>query len=189
METVEFAGLELETEPGIVMTPRSTSVALVECALEHVGDRRAVVVDVGTGSGAIAVAIARSAPAATVWATDVCADSVALAGRNAARCGVDVRVRRGDLLDPVPGPIDVVVANLPYLPYAERSLHPDLAGEPSDSVYAPGDGLGPYRRLLAAARTRLAPDGLLALQFRGELVSASAAELPALDLFFAERAA
>jgi len=81
------------------------------------------------------------------------------------------------------------VANLPYLPYAERPLHPELAGEPSDSVYAPGDGLGPYRRLLAAARTRLASDGLLALQFRGDLVSASAAELPALELFVAERAA
>ena len=189
MQTVDFAGLELLMAPGVVMTPRPASAALVSCALEHVGDREAVVADVGTGSGAIAIAVARSAPNATVWATDVSAAAVALARRNAARNGADVRVRRGDLLDPVPGPIDVVLANLPYLPYAERPLHPDLDGEPRGAVYSPGDGLGPYRRLLAAARKRLAPGGLLALQFRAELVAATAGELGALELFLAERAA
>ena len=189
IETVEFAGLELLTAPGVVMTPRRASAALVTCALRHVADRRAVVVDVGTGSGAIAIAIACSAPHATVWATDLSAAAVALARRNAARYGVDVRVRRGDLLDPVPGPIDVIVANLPYLPFAERRLHPDLDQEPPEAVYAPGDGLDPYRRLLAAARARLAPGGVLALQFRGELVAATTAELAALRLVVAERAA
>jgi release factor glutamine methyltransferase len=188
-ETIDFAGIDLLTEPGLVMTPRSASLALVECALEHVGRDPRVVVDVGTGSGAIAVAIARSAPQATVWATDVCAAAVGLAQRNAARNGVDVRVRRGDLLDPVSGHIDVVVANLPYLPYAERVLHPDLDGEPRDAVYAPGDGLGGYRRLLAACAARLSPGGLVALQLRGELLAAPAGELELLDPLFAELAA
>jgi len=188
-ESIDFAGLDLLTDPGVVMTPRSASLALVERALGHVGRERRVVVDVGTGSGAIAVAIARSAPQAAVWATDVCAAAVALARRNAARNGVAVRVRRGDLLDPVPGRIDAVVANLPYLPYAEHKLHPDLDAEPRQAVYAPGDGLGPYRRLLAACAGRLAPDGLVALQLRGELVAATVGELELLDVRFEELAA
>jgi release factor glutamine methyltransferase len=189
MTTVRFADLELLTSPGVVMTPRSTSTALVERVLEHIGDEQAVVVDVGTGSGAIGIAIARSAPHARVWATDVSADAVALAHRNAKRCGVDVRVRRGHLLDPVPGRIDVIVANLPYLPLSERVFHPDLDAEPEDAVFGPGDGLGTYRRLLDSAADRLAPDGLLAVQLRGELVAARARELERLDPIFAERAA
>ena len=145
---IEFAGLDLLTAPGVVMTPRPASLALVECALRHVGTAGGVVVDVGTGSGAIAVAIARSAPHATVWATDVSAEAVALARRNAASqrrrraCAAGLPARPGA------GSIDVVVANLPYLPRSERALHPDLELEPDEAVFASGDGLGSYRRLL-----------------------------------------
>lgn len=190
MSTVEFAGLELLMRPGVVMVPRPASVALVERALEHIGSEPAIVVDVGTGSGAIAIAIARAAPNAIVWATDDSADAVALAARNVLRCGVagQVRVRRGDLLDAVTGSLDVLVANLPYLPLAERALHPDLDGEPEGAVFGVGDGLDGYRRLLAAARLRLGPDALVALQFRGEVLSASAANLGELELKLQERA-
>jgi release factor glutamine methyltransferase len=189
VKTVEFAGLDLLVTPGVVMTPRPSSLALVDCALAHVGDREAVVVDVGTGSGAIAIAVARSAPRATVWATDVDGEAVELARRNAARGGVDVLVCRGDLLEPVDGRIDVVVANLPYLPTSERALHPDLDVEPPAAVYAPGDGLGEYRRLLRASSDRLAAGGLLAVLLRGEVVTAGVSELDALERIFAARAA
>jgi release factor glutamine methyltransferase len=187
--SIEFARLDLLTAPGVVMTPRPASLALVECVLRSIGERRVVVVDVGTGSGAIAIAIGRSAPRAEIWATDVSSDAVELARLNAARCGVAVRVRRGHLLDPVPGPIDVIVANLPYLPYSERPLHPDLELEPVDAVFAPGDGLDLYRRLVVAATDRLSSDGLLVVQLRGELLAASVDELGRLDPVFVERAA
>jgi release factor glutamine methyltransferase len=186
---VEFAGLDLLIAPGIVMTPRSASVALVDRTLAHIGDRPEVVVDVGTGSGAIAISIARAAPNATVWATDVNADAIELARLNTARSGVAVHLLRGHLLDPVPGPIDVVVANLPYLPVSERALHPDLGAEPDDAVFAAGDGLGPYRRLIDAAAERLSPGGLFVVQLRGELLAAGADELDSLDPVFGERAA
>jgi release factor glutamine methyltransferase len=189
MRSVEFAGLDLLTQPGAVMTPRPSSLGLVDSVLRHIGDGDRVVVDVGTGSGAIAIAVARSAPNATVWATDVSPQAVALARRNAIRCSVDVRVRRGRLLDPVPGLIDVVVANLPYLPLSERPLHPDLEEEPSTAVFSPGDGLEPYRLLLRESATRLAAGGLLVVQLRGEIVAASAGELDLLTPLFRRRAA
>jgi release factor glutamine methyltransferase len=189
LRPVEFGGLDLLSAPGRVMTPRPASLALVECVLRHVGDEPAVVVDVGTGSGAIAIAIALAAPNARVWAIDSSNEAVALARRNAARCGARVQVREGDLLDAAPRELDAVVANLPYLPWSERRLHPELESEPAGAVFAPGDGLGAYRRLLAAAAERLAPDGLLAIQFRGELIAAGARELALLDPVLAERAA
>ena len=73
-------------------------------------------------------------------------------------------MEHGDLLDPVPGELDVIVANLPYLPLELAPRRPELAAEPPDAVFAAGDGLGPYRRLLAAAPERLAHDGCLLLQ-------------------------
>jgi methylase of polypeptide subunit release factors len=43
----------------------------------------------------------------------------------------------GDLLDAVPGPLDLIAANLPYLPFAEADSHPDLDGEPLEAIFAP----------------------------------------------------
>jgi release factor glutamine methyltransferase len=188
---VEFDGVSLEALPGVVMTPRGTSVALVDQVVGFVGSEPAVVADVGTGSGALAIAIALRAPRATVWATDVDRQAVALARANALRAGVSdrVQVRLGDLLEPVGEPLDVIAANLPYLPWHESPLHPDLANEPSAAVFADGDGLGAYRRLLDAATQRLVPGGLLVVQLRGRMLAASAEELSLLEPAFAERAA
>ena len=125
-----FHGLEFLTAPGRVFTPRATTEALVDAALELI-DRRAIrVADVGTGSGVIGVSIAVAAPEVEVYATDVSADAVALARENASRHGVADRVHvfQGDLLGPVPSPVDVVVANLPYLPESEH--HPEYDDEP-----------------------------------------------------------
>ena len=186
MNTVEFGGLELVTSP-LVMAPRATSRGLVARAAEHLAGRPGVVVDVGTGSGAIALALAEEAPQARVWATDVSEAAVELAVLNARRAGLANRiaVRRGDLLDPVPGIADVIVANLPYLPLDERAEYPDLLSEPFGAVFADGDGLGIIRRLVTAARRRLAPDGLLALQVRGRIHAARTPELHALDRMLA----
>ncbi|HET6696158.1 MAG TPA: class I SAM-dependent methyltransferase [Gaiellaceae bacterium] len=174
MGLIPFCGLGFGTRPGVVMTPRPASERLVRAAVGLVGDRPARVVDVGTGSGALAVAIAARAPRARVWATDSSPAAVELACANVRRHGLlhRVVVLEGDLLDPVPGPVDLVVANLPYLPLAERFLHQDVADEPPEAVFAPDDGLEPYRRLLEAAEERLAPDGAVVLQFRRSVLHA-----------------
>jgi release factor glutamine methyltransferase len=175
----DFGGLSLATSPGRVMTPRATSEALAAAAVAAAGDGPARVVDVGTGSGAVALAIASAAPHAEVWATDTSASAVALARANARRVGLDGRVSvfRGDLLAPVEGRFDVVVANLPYLPLAEAGTDPELAREPPDAVFAAGDGLGPYRRLLAEVPARLTPTGAVVIQPRRRILTARARDL------------
>jgi release factor glutamine methyltransferase len=166
VDEVTFRTLPLGIAPGRVMTPRPASEQLVAAAIAHLGERAARVADVGTGSGAVAVAIAAALPQVRVWATDTDRTAVALARANVCRHGLDGRVivRHGDLLAPVPGRIDMIVANLPYLPTAAASAHPDLALEPKAAVFADGDGLDPYRRLVASARTRLVQGGVLAIQ-------------------------
>jgi release factor glutamine methyltransferase len=182
VDIVSFSGLDLRTNVGRVMTPRPASEQLVAYATEAVGERAARVVDVGTGSGAVALAIAAALPLAEVFATDTSAEAVALARLNARRLGLAERVTvlHGDLLDPVPGRIDLIVANLPYLPAASAPFHPELAGEPPAAVYAPDDGLDPYRSLIAAARERLTESGLLAIQFHRRVFAAERGELDVL---------
>jgi release factor glutamine methyltransferase len=181
VEQVSFNGLTLEIARGQVMTPRAASERLVAEACNRI-DGPARVVDVGTGTGAIAIAIAVSRPEAYVWATDVDEKAVALARANVARLGLVDRVfvRRADLLGPAPTPVDVIVANLPYLAARTAARYPDLRAEPFAAVFAPGDGLGAYRRLVVSAAAKLAPTGTLLLQLDERVVAAERHELAAL---------
>ena len=173
-----FSQLQLETAPGRVFTPRPTTEALVDAALDRIDGVPMRIADVGTGSGAIAVALAAKKPNVEIWATDTNADAVELARSNAERLGVADRVHvlHGDLLDPLPAPVDLIIANLPYLPEAEQDARYDA--EPHDAVYAPGDGLGPYRRLLDACRDgKLETGGTVLLQYQGKPYAADCWQL------------
>jgi release factor glutamine methyltransferase len=176
-----FYELPLLTEPGRVMTPRRATERLVAAAAEHLGGRPGRVADVGTGSGAIAVSLVRLAPQAEIWASDVSFAAVSLARANARRYGVGGRVHvvRGDLLEPLPGELDLIVANLPYLPAADRSRYLDLAAEPDDALFAPGDELGLYRRLFRSAEDRLQGGGVVMIQLHRRVFSFERAELAA----------
>lgn len=174
------------------MTPRRATEHLVDRALARLGSAPATVADVGSGSGAIAVAIALRAPNVEVWATDRSGAAVELTRANVARYGLGQRVRvvQGDLLESVPGMLDLVVANLPYLPESLRleSEYADLSLEPAPAVFAPGDGLGPYRRLLEASAHRLTDRGALLVQFRGRILDATCCDFSYLLTDLEERA-
>jgi release factor glutamine methyltransferase len=186
MDQTSFYGIPLLTAPGRVMTPRAATEQLVVAALERIGDRPTRVVDVGTGSGALAIALASAAPQVIIYATDTSRFAVALARENVRRHGLDERVvvTQGNLLDPVPDPIGLVVANLPYLPEADAARYADLVGEPRTAVFAAGDGLEPYRRLLAACAERLSPTGAVVIQLHRRVLSATREELPRLRAEF-----
>jgi release factor glutamine methyltransferase len=82
-----------------------------------------VIADIGAGSGAIAVALAVNMPEATVYATDISAACIEVSEKNVWRYGVGEQVHLipGSLMDNLPEPVDIVVANLPYV------ATPDLA--------------------------------------------------------------
>jgi release factor glutamine methyltransferase len=173
-----FYDLPLLTAPGRVFTPRPATEQLVEAALERIDGLPMRIADVGTGSGAVAIALALRRPQVEVWATDTNEEAVALARANAERFGVADRVHvvQGNLLEPLSEPVDLVVANLPYLPESERD--PSYDGEPDDAIYAPGDGLGPYRGLLDACRDgKLETGGSVLIQYRREPFAANCWQL------------
>jgi HemK-like putative methylase len=189
---VLFDGVHILTSPGQVMTPSSTTEALVEWAVGWIGSRSLRVADVGTGSGAVAVAVALRAPASRIWATDDDEAAVALARTNVRRHGLQARVSvlLGDLLDPVPGQLDLVVANLPYHSQARSRGHAESAcrDQPQHAIYAPGDGLGYYRDLLEACRGCLTGEGALAIQLYGSVLAARRGQLDQLSQEMERRA-
>jgi release factor glutamine methyltransferase len=165
-----FYDLELLTAPGRVFSPRPATEQLVDAALERIDGKPVRVADAGTGTGAVAIALAVNRPRIEVWATDTNPEAVELAHSNAElhRVADRVHVLQGDVLDPLPAPVDLVVANLPYLPEGEHDARYD--DEPDDAVYAPADGLGPYRRLLAACRDGklVSPGGSVLIQYNAK---------------------
>ena len=172
--TTRFHGLTFISDPGRVFTPRPSTEALVDAALERIGDRPARVADIGTGSGAIAITLALRAPLVEVWASDTCGRALGLATQNAERLGAQVHVVQGDLLEGLPRDLDLIVANLPY-------LEPGTAGyedEPVGAVFSSGDGLDHYRRLLAGSADHLVDNGGVIIQFDGDILEAERNELP-----------
>lgn len=120
------------------------------------------VLDVCAGSGALAVAAARLG-AAEVTATDVSRRAVASSWLNARARGLSVRVRRGDLFEPVEGErFDVIVANPPYVP--ARAACPPLGGA-ARAWDAGVDGRAVIDRLCREAPPHLAPGGILLIVF------------------------
>jgi release factor glutamine methyltransferase len=178
----EFFGLALRVTRAVLI-PRPETEHLVETVLAEVdGTAGPSIVDVGTGSGAIALALAHHLRSAHITATDISPAALEVAAENAGRHRLAHRIRfvESDLLDSVTqhAPFDVIVSNPPYVPFAEgKNLHPQVRDfEPATALFATGNGLDIYRRLIPQANVALKPDGLLALEI-GQGQQAALADL------------
>lgn len=163
--TREFWSLALEVGPAVLI-PRPDTETLVERALATLaGDVDGLVLEVGTGSGAVAIAIARERPNPVV-ATDLHANALAVAARNAARHLAPARIAfaRGDWLDAVgDARVALLVSNPPYLAADDPHL-PDLVAEPRAALVAADDGLAALERLVAEGPRVVRPGGHVLLE-------------------------
>jgi len=159
-----FYGLEFAVDPRVLI-PRQETELLCELALRclrRLATPRAL--DVCTGSGAIATVLKREYPAARVTATDLSADALTVAQKNAAQNGAEVRFLCGDLLAPVAGEtFDLIVSN-PIETAACETLQPEVLREPRMALDGGPDGLAFYRRLANEVPLCLVPDGDLLLE-------------------------
>ena len=162
----EFYGLTFEVGPGCLI-PRPETETLVEAALaavaEHPRHHRLVrIADIGTGSGAIALSVAHHAASTKVFATDVSGEALQWAARNMRRFGLAERVvlLTGDLAEPLTDPIDVLCANLPYVPTEDyEGLPPEIrASEPQIAVEGGTTGIELIARLADQLAEHLAED-------------------------------
>ncbi|MET7364353.1 putative protein N(5)-glutamine methyltransferase [Streptomyces sp. NPDC005566] len=162
----EFCGLRVAVDPG-VFVPRRRTEFLVRQAVALAGRKPAVAVDLCCGSGALGTALAAALPHVELHATDVEPAAVRCARRNVGALG---QVYEGDLFEPLPGSlrgrVDVLLANVPYVPTDDVELLPAEARvhEPRVALDGGGDGLDVMRRVVAAAPDWLAPGGSLLVE-------------------------
>ncbi len=162
----EFYGLDFRVDPGVLI-PRPETELLVGKAIALVEERAvSTVADIGTGCGAIAISLAVNLPEVMVYATDLSEAALEVARWNCQEYGVADRVRflEGDLLDPLPEPVDLIAANLPYVRERELSCVNTRGFEPSLALDGGRDGLEKIRRLCHQAKAKLNPGGSLLLE-------------------------
>lgn len=166
-----FYDRELAVSPAVLI-PRPETEHLVEAALDWARGRTGLrIADVGAGSGAIAVTLAAHLPGAAVWAIDRSEEALAVARENAARAGVEKRITfvRGDLLSPLLAAalrVNLIAANLPYIPSADLDGLAVARFEPRAALDGGPDGLDLIRRLLDQAPAALTPGGLVLLEIQ-----------------------
>jgi release factor glutamine methyltransferase len=159
----EFRGLRVAVDPG-VFVPRRRTGFLAQQAID-LARPGAVVLDLCCGSGAVGLAVAAERSDVELHAADVDPVAVACARRNTAAVGG--RVYQGDLFGPLPaglrGRVDVLVANVPYVPSGEIARMPPEARdhEPRTALDGGPDGLDVARRVVAGGPAWLAPGGSL----------------------------
>jgi len=160
----EFYGLDFYVDPSVLI-PRPESELLVEKTLALAQTHPvACIAEIGTGSGAIAVSLALNLPHAKIYATDISEAALKVALSNCQRHGVADRVclLQGDMLDPLPEAVDIMVANLPYVSQTELSRLSDF--EPELALNGGADGLAQIEKLCQQVSGKLRPQGFLLLE-------------------------
>jgi release factor glutamine methyltransferase len=174
----EFWGLKFEVNPSVLI-PRPETEILVEACAEWVGDRQAMIAEIGAGSGAILVALATELPSATLFGTEICPDAAGTAMRNVERHGLADRITVliGDLAQPLrdaglTGRLDAIVSNPPYIVEClADDLQPEVQREPRLATVAGPDPLVFYRRILDEAFTLLKAGGRIFFEIDPGLTS------------------
>jgi release factor glutamine methyltransferase len=163
-----------------VLVPRSETEFLVEFALQWLADRPTPcrIVDVGTGSGAIAISVAlETGNQHTVMASDVSVEALETARQNATNLGAQVSFVEGSLVDWLQKPVDLILANLPYL--RPDQAHAGIEHEPAVALYSGDDGFALNRQLIQQLPKVLNPGGALIMELdpdQRELADSAAAD-------------
>ncbi len=183
----EFCGLRVAVEPGVFVPRRRTEFLIGQAASLLGPAPRPVIVDLCCGSGALGVALAAAAGRPVdLHATDVDPAAVRCARRNVLPAGG--HVYQGDLDEPLPaglrGRVDVLLANVPYVPTGDVALLPAEAREHEARVALDGgpDGLDVLRRVAAVAPAWLAPGGHLLSEISDRQAAAATAAVAAAGL-------
>lgn len=171
----QFYGRAFEVS-GDVLDPRGDTETLVAAALEAPFER---VLDLGTGSGCIVLSLLAERDGTFGLATDLSPAALAVAKRNAAKLGLEGRVRfqLSSWFEAVEGVFDLIVSNPPYIALDEMAgLQAELGYEPRMALTDEADGLTAYREIVANAAGFLSEGGRLMV----EIGASQAADVAAL---------
>jgi release factor glutamine methyltransferase len=162
----EFFGLDFYVDKNVLI-PRPETELLVEQAITHaVNYPNPLIVDVGTGCGNIAISLAVHLPQAKIYASDISEAALKVASRNCLKHQVGDRVKLVvcNLLEPIPTPVDLIIANLPYVLTVDVPQVNTSGFEPYLALDGGSDGMAIIRRLCLQAKDKLQPAGCLLLE-------------------------
>ena len=174
LEHREFYSADFWVTPD-VMIPRPETEALVDYVIDYVkmqGERKTIV-DVGTGCGSIAINLGLHLPRMNILATDISVRAIEVAKANAQTHNVKdiISFFKGDLMDPINTSVDIVVANLPYIPsYKLDAIQEEVKWEPQFALDGGPSGLCTMQRLLSQVKTRISCDGLIIMEMDPEQI-------------------
>jgi release factor glutamine methyltransferase len=162
----EFFGLDFLVDRRVLI-PRPETELLVEKAIALAKKQPIhTIADIGTGCGAIAVSLAKYLPEVIIFSVDVSPAALEVARSNATSHGVRKRIHflAGDLVEPLPHPVDMIIANLPYVKKSDLKAETSLHFEPEISLDGGQDGLDIIYEMCQKAPARLRPGGYLLLE-------------------------
>jgi release factor glutamine methyltransferase len=158
----EFYGLKLKVDPRVLI-PRSETELLVEKAIGVYREYHCTTLaDIGTGSGCIAISLAKELKEAVIFAIDKSLPALEVAEENAAMHEIRNRINflHGNLLEPLSVPVDMIIANLPYIKEDEvNGLF-----EPALALNGGPDGLNILRELIKEVPGKINKRGFLFLE-------------------------
>ena len=174
--TAWFYGYRFTVTPDVLI-PRYDTEILVREVLDTVKDRDRTVLDLCTGSGCIAAALKLEGGYREVLASDISDAALRVAEKNAADLGAEIQFISSDLLREIPGKVDVIVSNPPYIAADEfNGLDPEVRDcEPRLALYGGADGLDFHRRIASEAPSHLTDNGRVFFEIgagQGEAVTA-----------------
>ena len=155
-----------------VLIPRYETEELVSKILVHMDEmyqdyKTISVVDIGTGSGAIAISLAKEEERIRMSASDISAEAVEVAKKNAELNKIDIKFYVGNMVDPIiedNKKVDVLICNPPYIP-SDEVLEQSVVGyEPHLALFGGEDGLKYYREVFSNAKKVLNKNGLMAFE-------------------------
>ena len=167
----EFFGLDFQVTPDVLI-PRPETELLVEKTIGWLkkNPERRNIADVGTGTGAIAISIAVNIPNVKILATDISSKALQVAKRNADKHVAFSKIKfvECDLL-PEKSSIDVLCANLPYIPTDTLHKLPVFGREPTLALDGGNDGFALIQRLMQNAPEHLKPNSLILFEIEESL--------------------
>nr|BBH90743.1 release factor glutamine methyltransferase [Thermosporothrix sp. COM3] len=177
----EFYGRTFLVDPRVLI-PRPETEILIDEGLQQIRQKlqtgiAPIVADIGTGSGIIPITLLLEEPAiGSMYAVDISAEALQVAQENAQLHHIEQRVHwlQGDLTEPLPQPVDVLTANLPYVGTEEQLDRDVYDYEPHLALFSGPRGLDLLRRFLHEVFTsgKLRPRGVVVLEIGYQQASA-----------------
>ncbi|MDD5626296.1 MAG: peptide chain release factor N(5)-glutamine methyltransferase [Patescibacteria group bacterium] len=168
VEHKEFFDLDFMVDKNVLIPCPETEL-LVEEVLKSIPNSKfqilnsITIADIGTGCGNIAITLAKHLPLAKIYAVDISKNALKVARRNAKKHKTEKKIifLNGNLLEPLPKKVNIITANLPYIPSqkAKRLNH-----SPQIALDGGKDGLKFYQSLLENAADYLRPNGKIFLE-------------------------